>query len=203
MLKIITLLIAVSLLSLNCSKLKDTAHNDKPKDNSQQDKKDIQSNQQNQSSPISYAVKSVSNAEKKSEMVDFTWDENGKEVKLSDFKGKVILLNFWATWCPPCRKELPDLSQISTEMKDKDFKLIGVSIDDNQEVLNTFLKSNKLSYTVLFEPNELVAKYMTTADQNQNVVPQSYIIDKNGKVVEAIIGSKSKADFMTIINKYL
>ncbi len=136
-------------------------------------------------------------------MVDFKWDENGKEMKLSDYKGKVILLNFWATWCPPCRKELPDLSTISNELKDKDFKMIGVSVDDNQDVLNSFLKTNNLSYTVVFEPNELVAKYMTAAGQNQNVVPQTYIIDKNGKVVEAIMGSRSKADFLSIINKYL
>ncbi|MCC7159370.1 MAG: TlpA family protein disulfide reductase [Ignavibacteria bacterium] len=203
MYKLIILLFAVSLLSLDCSKKQDTTIKDKQKDNTQQNQQNNQSTQQNQSATSSYAVKSVSNAEKKNDMVDFTWEENGKEIKLSDYKGKVILINFWATWCPPCRKELPDLSQISTDYKDKDFKMIGVSIDDNQEVLNNFLKTNKLSYTVLYEPNELVAKYMTTTGQNQNVVPQSYLIDKNGKVVEAIIGSKSKADFISIINKYM
>ncbi len=201
MYKLITLVFAVSLLSLNCSKTQDTTIKDKPKDNTQQNNQTSQQN--NQSASSSYVVKKVSDSEKKNEMVDFSWDENGKEIKLSDYKGKVILLNFWATWCPPCRKELPDLSQISTEMKDKEFKMIGVSIDDNQEVLNNFLKTNKLSYTILYEPSELVAKYMTAAGQNQNVVPQTYIIDKNGKVVEAILGSKSKADFINIINKYL
>ncbi|MBZ0202443.1 MAG: TlpA family protein disulfide reductase [Ignavibacteria bacterium] len=203
MYKLIILLFAVSLLSLDCSKKQDTTIKDKQKDNTQQNQQNNQLTLQNQSATSSYAVKSVSNAEKKNDMVDFTWEENGKEIKLSDYKGKVILINFWATWCPPCRKELPDLSQISTDYKDKDFKMIGVSIDDNQEVLNNFLKTNKLSYTVLYEPNELVAKYMTTSGQNQNVVPQSYLIDKNGKVVEAIIGSKSKADFISIINKYM
>ncbi len=140
---------------------------------------------------------------KKNELVDFKWSENGKEMKLSDYKGKVILLNFWATWCPPCRKELPDLSTISTELKDKDFKMIGVSVDDNQEVLNSFLQTNNLSYTIVYEPEQLVTKYMSAAGQNQNVVPQTYIIDKNGKVVEAIMGSRSKADFLGMIKKYL
>lgn len=200
MYKIIIVLFAVSLLSIDCSKMQEKTNKDKPNDNTSQNN---QSNQQNQSVPSSFAVKSVSDAESNNEMVDFTWVENGKEMKLSDFKGKVILLNFWATWCPPCRKELPDLSQISLDMKDKDFKMIGVSIDDNQEVLNNFLKTNKLSYTILYEPNELVSKYMNTSGQNQNVVPQSYIIDKKGKVVEAIVGSKSKSDFINIINKYL
>ncbi|KXK48068.1 MAG: thiol-disulfide isomerase-like protein [Chlorobi bacterium OLB5] len=178
------------------------------KQNTQNQQNTQQQNTQNQNtqktaSASSFAVKEVSKDIKKNEMVDFKWDENGKEMKLSDYKGKVILLNFWATWCPPCRKELPDLSTISTELKDKDFKMIGVSVDDNQEVLNNFLKSNNLPYTIVFEPNELVGKYMTAAGQNQNVVPQTYIIDKNGKVVEAIMGSRSKADFLSIINKYL
>jgi peroxiredoxin len=200
------LVIAVSaFLSLNCSKMKDTSVKDiKPKDNNQT------SGQQNQngstqttSSGSSFAVKDVGTSDKRNEMVDFTWVENGKEMKLSDYKGKVIFLNFWATWCGPCRKELPSLSQLSSELKDKDFKMIGISVDDNQEVLNKFLQGNSLSYTVLFEPNELVAKYMNTAGQTQNVIPQTYIIDKNGKVVEAILGSRSKEDFLSILNKYL
>jgi len=138
-----------------------------------------------------------------SDLVDFTWTEDGKIVKLSDHKGKVILVNFWATWCGPCRKEIPALSQISNELKDKDFKMIGVSVDDNQQVLDKFLKANNLSYPVVLDPDGLVVKYMNAAGQNQNVVPQSYIIDKNGKIVEAIIGSRSKEDFLSIITKYL
>ena len=88
-------------------------------------------------------------------------------------------------------------------MKDKDFKMIGVSVDDNQEVLNSFLQTNNLSYTIVYEPEQLVTTYMSAAGQNQNVVPQTYIIDKNGKVVEAIMGSRSKADFLGMIKKYL
>ncbi len=193
--------ILAAAVSFNCSKT--TEKTDvKPQDN----KQNTQQQQKQDTKPASgssFVVKDVDKDVTKNEMVDFKWDENGKEMKLSDYKGKVILLNFWATWCPPCRKELPDLSTLSTELKDKDFKMIGVSVDDNQEVLNNFLKSNNLSYTVVFEPNELVAKYMTSAGQNQNVVPQTYIIDKNGKVVEAIMGSRSKADFLSLINKYL
>lgn len=164
-----------------------------------------QISQQNQtpSSPGSFAVKSIGNVTASNQMVDFSWMENQKEVKLSDFKGKVILLNFWATWCPPCRKELPDLSQISEELKDKDFVMIGISVDDNQSVLDNFLKNNRLPYKIVFEPTELVMKYMESAGQRQNVVPQTYIIDKNGKIVETILGARSKKDFLNLINKYL
>lgn len=200
MYRLFLVLILAAAVSFNCSKT--TEKTDvKPQDNKQNTQQQKQDTKP--ASGSSFVVKDVDKDVTKNEMVDFKWDENGKEMKLSDYKGKVILLNFWATWCPPCRKELPDLSTLSTELKDKDFKMIGVSVDDNQEVLNNFLKSNNLSYTVVFEPNELVAKYMTSAGQNQNVVPQTYIIDKNGKVVEAIMGSGSKADFLSLINKYL
>jgi len=136
-------------------------------------------------------------------MVDFNWKEGGKDFRLSDYKGKVIVLNFWATWCAPCKKEIPALSQIHSELKDKDFKLIGISVDDNKEDLTKFLKVNNLPYTVVHEPDQLVQKYMNVTGQNQNVVPQTYIINKEGKVVETILGARSKADFVSLINKYL
>jgi peroxiredoxin len=205
MYKILIVILFASFVSLNCSKINETKKDVKPTDTKQQTTQQNQQNNQQKTSTAaaSFPVRDVDDKVKKNEMVDFKWDENGKEMKLSDYKGKVILLNFWATWCPPCRKELPDLSTLSGELKDKDFKMIGVSVDDNQDVLNTFLKTNNLSYTILFEPNVLVSRYMESAGQNQNVVPQTYIIDKNGKVVEAIMGSRSKADFLSLINKYL
>jgi peroxiredoxin len=136
-------------------------------------------------------------------MVDFTWAAAEKEEKLSDFKGSVILLNFWATWCPPCRKELPALSQISSQLKDKGFKMIGVSVDENPQTLESFLNSNSLSYTILHDKTDLVSKYMSVTGGLENVIPQTYLIDKNGKIVEVIIGSRSKEEFLKLINKYL
>jgi cytochrome c-type biogenesis protein len=207
--KIIASLIIAGMVSLSCGKKDDTSitKDVKPNDNKQQQNQQQNNQQQNNnqtsSKSVSYKVTAVDKQAKAGQMIDFTWTQDGKEKKLSDYKGKVILLNFWATWCPPCKKELPDLSKISTELKDKDFVMIGVSVDDDQEILNSYLRSNGLPYTVVFEPTELVGKYMTTTGQTQNVVPQTYIIDKNGKVVEAILGARSKADFLEIINKYL
>lgn len=179
----------------------------KQQQNQQNNQKQNNQNNQQTSNPTavqtSYKVTDVDQSVKPDQLVDFKWSQDGKEQKLSDYKGKVILLNFWATWCPPCRKELPDLSQLSTDLKGKDFVMIGVSVDDNQQVLDNFLKSNNLSYTNVFEPTQLVGKYMEAAGQNQNVVPQTYIIDKNGKVVEAIMGSRNKQAFLELINKYL
>jgi peroxiredoxin len=196
--KFIALVLAIGFLFFSCSKKNDTTtQRDTPKQNNSQN-----TSQQQTGATPSYKVTNVGNAGK-NEMVDFTWNENGKDVKLSDYKGKVILVNFWATWCPPCKKELPSLSQISSEFKDKDFKMVGVSVDDNQSVLNTYLQSNSLSYTIVHEPDQLVQKYMDVTGQRDNVIPQSYIIDKSGKVVEVVIGARSKADFINLINKYL
>lgn len=183
MYKSFLIFILAVFVSFNCGK-KDqstTLKDIKPKDNTQKTNKN----------------------QTRGDMVDFAWVENGKKVNLSDYKGKVILVNFWATWCGPCRKELPALSQISNELKDKDFKLVGVSVDDNQQVLDKFLQANNLSYPVVLDPEGVYGKYMSVTGQTQNVIPQTYIIDKNGKVVEAILGSRSKEDFLSILNKYL
>jgi thiol-disulfide isomerase/thioredoxin len=179
--KLIAIPLMAGLLFFSCSKKTENTVN---KDNTVQQK-----NQQVQKEQPSF--------------IDFSWNENGKEVKLSDYKGKVILVNFWATWCGPCRRELPSLSQISSELKDKDFKLVGVSVDDELETVNNFLKGNSLSYSIVHRPDNLLNQYMQATGQRDNVIPQSYIIDKNGKVVEIVIGSRSKADFLNLINKYL
>jgi len=204
--KLSSLVILVSFLSaslvfISCSK-NETSDNKNTKKQDNQTQNTQQTNNTS-TSAASFEVKNIGSADKKQEMVDFTWSENGKDVKLSDFKGKVIVLNFWATWCGPCKRELPSLSQLSTDLKNKNFKMIGVSVDDDQATVDNFLRSNNLSYTILHEPNKLVAKYMEVAGVADNVIPQTFIIDKNGKIVESLIGSRSKEDFMTIINKYL
>ena len=199
MIKSIALILFAGILFISCGKKTETTTQ---KDTPGQQKNQGSQNTQTTGQTASYKVDKIG-ASSKDDMVDFTWNENGKDVKLSDYKGKVILVNFWATWCGPCRRELPSLSQISNELKDKDFKMVGVSVDDNPAALSGFLQSNSLSYTILHEPNELVGKYMEVTGQRDNVIPQTYLIDKKGKVVEVIIGSRSKSDFLSLINKYL
>lgn len=203
-------MLLVGFLAFSCGSKDDkTTANNYTKQNTLQQKNQKnnnspqQTNQQSASNASFYPISSVGTSSGAKGFVDFTWNENSKEKKLSDYKGKVILLNFWATWCPPCRRELPDLSAIASEFKGKNFELIGVSVDQNPAALANFLRSNTLSYTVLHEDGGLLDKYMDVVGGNQNVIPQTFIIDKNGKVVENLIGSRSKADFVSIINKYL
>lgn len=195
---------AVFLLS--CSKkenVKDIPNNNvKPQTNTTE-KTNVNTNSNTSGKTSYFSVKSSDNAGRNNEWIDFTWQENGKDVKLSESKGKVLLLNFWATWCPPCKKELPDLSQIAKDYSGKNFKMIGISVDENPQALQTFLTSNTLSYTILHETGGLLEKYMSVTGGTDNVIPQSFIIDKNGKIVEVIIGGKSKQEFISLINKYL
>lgn len=199
-----TLLIKIAFIGLllfpvSCSNKKDNTEINKEKPTTNTQSKEITE----QKNKLSYQVTSSGETIKKNELVDFNWSENGKEVKLSDYKGSVIVLNFWATWCPPCRKELPSLSQIASELKNKKFKLIGVSVDEKRQTLDDFLKKNNLDYLILHEPSDLITKYMESTGSKENVIPQTFIINKDGKIVETIVGSRSKEQFLSLINKYL
>ncbi|OGU95145.1 MAG: hypothetical protein A2220_03215 [Ignavibacteria bacterium RIFOXYA2_FULL_35_10] len=137
--------------------------------------------------------------------VDFTWKENGNSTKFSDFtKGKVVLLNFWGTWCPPCRREIPDLVEVSKELANKDFVLIGIALERGADVtsnitkVSDFMKSNGIPYN-----NFIGVEAITNAYGGIAAVPTTYIIDKNGKISETIVGMRGKSDFMESIKRVL
>lgn len=195
----------LGLFAVSCGKKDEipTTQKIKPQTQKQTPQTNTQSNTNQNTSGEFYYVKNVGSPAGQKSFIDFSWSENNSEKKLSDYKGKVILLNFWATWCPPCKKELPALSEISRDLEGRNFQMIGISVDENPNALVAFLKSNSLPYTILHENAGLLEKYMNVTGNGQNVIPQTFIIDKNGKVVENIVGSRSKEDFVTIINKYL
>ena len=197
----LVLFLIISFIFISCSK-KDV-NVDLSKDGNQKNIPTNKTPQNNSQYSGFYFVDNVSSDTKKNEYIDFSWSENGQQKKLSDYAGKVILLNFWATWCPPCRKEIPDLSQISNELSGKDFVMIGVSVDQEPAKLDMYLKSNKISYKIVNEAGNLLTSYMYAAGNRDNVIPQTYIIDKKGKIVEKIIGGLSKEEFLKAINKYL
>lgn len=114
---------------------------------------------------------------------------DGTMVRLSDQKGKVVFLNIWATWCPPCVEEMPSMEKLYQKLKGEDFEILAVSIDKNgAEAVAPFMKKYNLSFTALIDSKEsLKYKYQTTG------VPESYIIDKNGMIVEKVIGPRNWA----------
>ncbi len=121
---------------------------------------------------------------------DFTLpDLDGKMVSLSEYKGKVVLLNIWATWCPPCVEEMPSMEKLHQELKNENFKILAVSIDSTgtQDVA-PFMEKHKLSFQTLTDTKGTIKSlYQTTG------VPESLIIDKNGRIVEKIIGPRDWA----------
>ena len=109
---------------------------------------------------------------------------DGKMVSLTDFKGKVVFVNIWATWCPPCREEMPSMEKLYQELKGENFEILAVSIDTlGAKVVAPFMKEYKLSFPALLDPEGTIQNlYGTTG------VPESFIIGKEGNIEEIIIG---------------
>lgn len=112
---------------------------------------------------------------------------NGAPLKLSDLKGKVVMLNFWATWCPPCREEIPSLISLGTKMEGKPFQLVAVSIDEGgKSAIESFFHSSGFALPAYTDPENRAAKtYGITG------VPETFIINKSGIIVKKVIGPLS------------
>ena len=116
-------------------------------------------------------------------------DLNGNMVSLTDFKGKVVLLNVWATWCLPCVEEMPSMEKLYQKLKDEGLVILSVSIDEKgAEVVRPFMKNHKLSFPALTD-----AEGKTKTLYQITGVPESFIIDKDGSIVEKIIGPRDWA----------
>jgi peroxiredoxin len=111
-------------------------------------------------------------------------DLAGKTVRLSDYRGKVVLLNFWGTFCPPCRAEMPSLNAIYQTMKDQGFVVLALSLDHSEGPVRSLVENTKLDFPVMIDVEKEVyyKKYATFA------LPLSYLIDKRGRIVETYYG---------------
>jgi thiol-disulfide isomerase/thioredoxin len=128
-------------------------------------------------------------------------DANGQTTNFDSFKGKVTLVNFWATWCGPCKMELPDLIALSKEYADQNVRFIGISTDRGSDVLEdvrTFVQKSGISYQIVIANDDIESAY-----GNINAIPTTFIVDENGKVVESFVGVRSKAFFTDALNKAL
>lgn len=118
---------------------------------------------------------------------DFTLpDINGKKVSFSEFKGMVVVLNFWATWCGPCRAEMPSLNNLYNEYKDKGFVVLAVSVDTSEKPVKSFAREHKLAFPILMDKDKAVSfdEYTVLG------LPTTFLIDKNGVVIEKIMGER-------------
>ena len=110
---------------------------------------------------------------------------DGKIVSLNDHRGKVVLVNIWATWCRPCVDEMPSMQKLYQEFKDEDFEILAVSIDTlGAKVVTPFMQKYQLTFPVLLDPQGTIkASYGATG------IPESFIIDRQGLLVKKVIGA--------------
>jgi thiol-disulfide isomerase/thioredoxin len=148
------------------------------------------------------AVSSVSPAG--AEMAaDFAWSDASGAHKLSDYRGKVVLINFWGTWCPPCRRELPSLVKIRQDLGSEKFEIIGINVGEQprdgssvEQHVAKFASANNIGWPLVIADESIVNAY-----GGIEVVPTTFIVDGSGKIVERIQGSRDEAGFRALIEK--
>jgi thiol-disulfide isomerase/thioredoxin len=118
-------------------------------------------------------------------------DVDGKPVKLSDFKGKVVILDFWATWCPPCRMEIPGFVAIQKKYADKGFTVIGVSVDEEgPSAVKPVVIELEVNYPIVVADAKIVSDY-----GGIEVIPTTFIIDRQGDISSVHEGFTDRATF--------
>jgi len=110
-------------------------------------------------------------------------DLDGGLHRLPDYRGKVVLINFWATWCGPCRDEMPSIQRLKEKLAGKPFVVLAVNLDEPESRIRNFLSQMKLDFTVLLDPERKVAK-----EWDARILPASYIIGANGRIRYSLVG---------------
>jgi thiol-disulfide isomerase/thioredoxin len=126
-------------------------------------------------------------------------DPDGQPVKLSDFKGKVVILDFWATWCPPCRAEIPGFIALQKQYAAQGLSVVGVSLDTaGTSVVKSFMKHLGMNYPVVIGDEKTAADY-----GGISAIPTTFVIDRNGKIVSSHQGYASQVVFESEIRPLL
>ena len=153
---------------------------------------------------------SKSNAENAILAPDFTLaDLKGQKISLSDLKGKVILLNFWGTWCGPCKREIPDFVSLSKKHKKNGLEIIGVTLSSGSpEKIQDFSQKWKINYTLLTDINgnetqSVTARYGQATSQPITGIPTTFIIDREGYIRKRYVGPRSEEVFYKDLEPYL
>jgi len=115
---------------------------------------------------------------------------NGEIISLSDFKGKVVILDFWATWCPPCREEIPHFINLYEKYKNKGFQMLGVILDQNKDAVESFSKEYNINYPLLTPDKKILKDYGPIT-----YIPTTFIISKKGYVYKKYVGYNSESVF--------
>ena len=126
-------------------------------------------------------------------------DADGKTVRLSDYRGKVVLVDFWATWCGPCKVEIPWFMDFERKYKDKGFAVIGVSMDEEGwDVVKPFVNHMAINYRIVLGNDEVAQSF-----GGVDALPTTFLIDRDGKVAAVHVGVAAKSDIENGIDELL
>jgi peroxiredoxin len=146
--------------------------------------------------PLTAALANLEEQDRRRASADFTLrDLEGKEWKLSGLRGKVVLVNFWATWCPPCRKEMPDLGALYARFREKGFVVLAIS-DEEADKVAPFVKEHDVRYPVLLDPGSKVSTLFGAEG-----IPKSYLYGRDGKLVHTAIDMRTMGQFLAMLSK--
>lgn len=132
-------------------------------------------------------------------------DGQGNDVKLAVFNGKVIILDFWATWCPPCRMEIPHFIELQKEYGEKGLQVIGISVDqEGWKVVTPFIEEQGINYPILLTDQKTYLDYQKLLPPGlQGSIPFTFILDRQGNVSDQVVGYREKNYFESKIKSLL
>ncbi len=140
------------------------------------------------------AMASLESDDRKRQQADFTLtDLDGKSWQLKSLKGKVVLVNFWATWCPPCRKEMPDLEALFQRFKNQGLVVLALS-DEDAATVKPFIADRKITYPILLDPGRKVNLLFNVVG-----IPKTFIYDRAGKLVAESIDMRTRQQFLEML----
>ena len=125
----------------------------------------------------------------------------GGKLELSQFKGKPVLINFWATWCPPCRAEIPEFIEVYNELSDKDFTVIGIAMDQ-KTLVDEFIDDFKISYPIAFGAED-VSQISVEYGNTMGALPYNVVLDREHKIIYSEPGMLSKQRLLNLITPLL
>jgi peroxiredoxin len=120
---------------------------------------------------------------------DFAFELNGHPAHLSDLRGKVVVLNFWATWCPPCVAEIGELNALQRDISGRGGTVLGISVDEDADAYERFLRDHNVPFPNYRDPSKKIAERYGTA-----MYPETYIIDTGGRIARKIVGEQDWGD---------